>query len=585
MTWRATLRDAATLVLPFWRSPEKGKAWTLLLVVVGLNLALVAMSVLLSFWNREFFNSLEARDAERFTALLFTWAETDSGTMPGFAWIAAIYIFVAVYALYLRQALQIRWRRWLTEGMLDHWLAERAHYRLSLEAGEADNPDQRVSEDAKLFVDMTLTLGLGLMRSVVTLLSFLFVLWSLSDSVTVLGVTIPGYLVWVAILYAGLGTWLAHLIGRPLARLNFRQQRVEADFRYALVRFRDGSEGIALHRGEAEERAGLMGRFAAVMQNWWDLMVATKRLTFFTAGYTQVAIVFPFVVAAPAFFAGRIPLGGLTQTASAFNEVQGALSWIVDNYAALTEWRATVTRLTGFRQALEEARARAGEGVKATATPGDTLRLDGVSIALPDGRALLRADHAEIRPGERVLVTGPSGSGKSTLFRAIAGIWPFGSGRVEVPEAARAMFLPQRPYLPLGTLRRAVCYPSAPDSCSEMVIREAMELAGLAHLLPRLDEEDAWGARLSGGEQQRLALARALLNRPDWLFLDEATASLDPTMERRLYELLLERLPGLTLVSIAHRPGVAEFHTRRWEVRDGRLYAGTDSSTDSTAAP
>lgn len=565
------LRDAWALAAPYWRSPERGRAFLLLGVVIGLNLALVAMSVLLSFWNREFFNALEARDAGLFSALLFTWAETDSGLMPGFSWIAALYILVAVYALYLRQALQIRWRRWITEEMLNAWLAERAHYRLSLDPGGADNPDQRVADDARIFVDETLALGLGLMRSVVTLLSFLFVLWGLSDSISVLGVMIPGTLVWVAILYAGAGTALAHLIGRPLARLNFQQQRVEADFRYALVRFRDGSEGVALHRGEAEERAGLLGRFRALMENWWALMVATKRLTFFTAGYTQVAIVFPYVVAAPAFFAGRIPLGGLTQTASAFNEVQGALSWIVDNYAALTEWRATVARLTGFRQAVEAARAQAGQGVIAAPGPAGEMRLEGVTIALPDGRVLLRAADAAIRPGERVLVTGPSGSGKSTLFRALAGIWPFGSGRVAVPEGARALFLPQRPYLPLGTLRRALSYPAAPDAHDDAAAREALEAVGLAHFIPRLDEEDAWAQRLSGGEQQRLQWARALLNRPDWLFLDEATASLDAAMEQRLHEELLSRLPGITLVSIAHRPAVAAFHTRRWEIRDGQL--------------
>jgi putative ATP-binding cassette transporter len=564
------LREAWSLAAPYWRSEECWRARALLGAVVGLNLGLVAMSVQLSYWNREFFNALEARDAAAFSALLFTWQPTDSGPMPGFVWIAALYILVAVYALYLRQALQIRWRRWITQTLLAEWLAERAYYRLSLTYAGADNPDQRLAEDAKLFVDDTLSLGLGLMRSVVTLFSFLFVLWALSGPATVLGVEIPGYMVWVALIYAALGTWLAHLIGRPLTQLNFQQQRVEADFRYALVRFRDSAEGVALHRGEAEERAGLSARFQALMENWWKLMTATKRLTFYTAGYTQVAIVFPFVVAAPAFFAGRIPLGGLTQTAQAFGEVQGALSWIVDNYANLTQWRATVARLTGFRDAVLEAR-RADPGPVLSQSKDDALHAFGLTLTVPDGRVLLRDGALRLDPGERVLVTGASGSGKSTLFRALAGIWPFGLGRVTAPAEGEAMFLPQRPYLPLGPLRRVLAYPSADEGFSDAAFAEALEAVGLAHLAARLDEEDSWGQRLSGGEQQRLALARVLLNRPRWLFLDEATASLDEAQHQRFHALLAERLPGTAILAIAHRAPPPGFFTRALRLEGGRL--------------
>ncbi|UPY38813.1 ABC transporter ATP-binding protein/permease [Sediminicoccus sp. KRV36] len=572
------IREALSLALPYWRSEDRWAARGLLGVVVTLNLALVAMSVILSYWNREFFNALEARDAEAFSALLFTWHATDSGLMPGFVWIAGVYIVIAVYAIYLRQALQIRWRRWTTESLLTAWLTDRAYYRLSLTGPfqaqwGADNPDQRLSEDAKLFVDETLTLGLGLMRSVVTLFSFLLVLWALSGPATILGITIPGYMVWVAILYATLGTWLAHLIGRRLTRLNFNQQKVEADFRYALVRFRDSTEGVALHRGEAEERHTLVARFRALMENWWALMVATKRLTFFTAGYSQVASVFPFVVAAPAFFAGRIPLGGLTQTAQAFGEVQGALSWIVDNYANLTEWRATVTRLIGFRDALEAARiaAHEGDGMREATGEAGRLSLRGLHLRLPDGRVLLNEAALELRAGERVLLTGASGSGKSTLFRALAGIWPFGTGQLRTPQGETALFLPQRPYLPLGTLRRVLCYPAPADGFSDADIMAALADAGLSHLAPKLDTEEAWSQLLSGGEQQRVALARALLLKPAWLFLDEATASLDPAAERGLYETLAARLPGAMIFSIAHRPAVAEYHSRHITLRDGAL--------------
>jgi putative ATP-binding cassette transporter len=565
------LRDAWALARPYWSSEDRWKARGLLAVVVALNLSLVGMTVLLTYWQRAFYNALEAKDQEAFVALLFTWHRTeDEGFLPSFALVAAAYILIAVYQLYLRQALQIRWRRWLTEVYLAQWLEQRAYYRMALTDPETDNPDQRIAEDARLFVDYTLTLGLGLMNSVVTLFSFIIVLWSLSGPLVVLGIDIPGYMVWVALIYAALGTWLAHLIGRPLIALNFTQQKVEADFRYALVRFRENVEGIALHGGEADEKRGLTQRFRALMENWWGIMTATKRLTFFTAGYTQVAIVFPIVVAAPGYFAGRFPLGGLIQTSSAFGQVQGALSWFVDNYRELTEWRATVERLTGFSRAVAAAhRAEGGPTTAAGSTASLSIR--DVTLGLPDGRLLIEHGNAEVAPGESVVITGASGSGKSTLFRAIADIWPFGSGRIELPTTGRVLFLPQRPYIPLGSLKRAVCYPENEADFSDEAVVEALEAAELGHVVPRLHEADAWDRRLSGGEQQRLALARALLLKPDWLFLDEATASLDPGAEERLYARLKERLPGTALVSIAHRPAVAQFHDRGLRVAERSL--------------
>lgn len=565
------LRDAWALARPYWSSEDRWRGRALLAVVVALNLALVGMTVLLTYWQRAFYNALEAKDWDGFVALLFTWHRTEAeGWLPGFSIVAALYILIAVYQLYLRQALQIRWRRWLTEIYLGQWLEGRAYYRMALTDPMTDNPDQRIAEDARMFVDDTLALGLGLMNSVVTLGSFVVVLWSLSGPLSVLGVEIPGYMVWVALIYALLGTWLAHLIGRPLVALNFTQQKVEADFRYALVRFRENVEGIALYGGEADEKRGLTQRFRALMENWWAIMTATKRLTFFTAGYTQVAIIFPIVVAAPAYFAGRIQLGGLIQTSSAFGQVQGALSWFVDNYARLTEWRATVERLTGFARAVEAARtAKAGPVATKAAAPGLALR--EVTLALPDGRVLLDKASAEVAPGEAVVITGASGSGKSTLFRAIAGIWPFGGGRVELPATGRALFLPQRPYIPLGSLKRAVCYPEDESDFTDAAIAEALEAAELPHLVPRLHETDSWDKRLSGGEQQRLALARALLLKPEWLFLDEATASLDPGAEERLYARIREMLPGTAIMSIAHRPAVAKFHDRGLRLEDRAL--------------
>ncbi len=570
----AALREAWRLAAPYWRGEDRVRAWLLLAAVVALNLSLVAMSVLLSYWNREFFNALQARDEAAFWALLLTWREGEAGVMPGFVGIAILYILIAVYQLYLRQALQIRWRSWVTERQLSAWLAGRAYYRIALAQAGTDNPDQRIAEDIRLFVDDTLTLGLGLMRSVVSLFSFIFVLWALSGPLEVLGISIPGYMVWVALLYALVGTWVAHLIGRRLTGLNFAQQKAEADFRFSLMRLRENAEGVALHGGEAEEKASLSARFQALMKNWWAIMIATKQLTFFTSGYTQAALVFPIIVASPGYFAGRTQLGELTQTAGAFGEVQGALSWFVDNYARLTEWRATVERLTGFTTALDVAARAADSGVQVGRHPGEGLDLQAVTLALPDGRVLLNPTTEHLAPGTRLLISGASGSGKSTLFRAMAGIWPYGAGRVSLPQGARVLFLPQRPYLPLGTLRHALCYPASSADFTEETILAALRSVGLEALAPRLDEEQAWAQRLSGGEQQRVAVARALLIRPDWLFLDEATASLDPDSETRLYTALERELPGTSWVSIAHRESVARFHNARLVLSGHALRAG-----------
>lgn len=566
------LRDVWTIAGPFWRSEERWRARMLLAVVVALNLALVGISVLLTYWQNTFYNVLEARNSDAFLDLLFRWhVDPESGrSLPGFVYIAVTYVLTAVYALYLRQALQIRWRRWITEHLIAGWLSDHAHYRIALTETGTDNPDQRIADDARLFVDDTLVLGLGLMNATVTLISFIVVLWTLSAPITLFGASIPGYMVWVALLYSLFGTLLAHWIGRPLIRLNFLQQRVEADLRFALVRLRENAEGIALHEGEADEHRALSFRFRALVENWWSIMVATKRLTFFTAGFNQVAVIFPIVVAAPALFAGRMSLGGLIQTSSAFESVQGSLSWFVSNYSNLTEWRATVDRLTGFRAALDRAAATEG-GLARSEAANDTLVLEGATLSLPDGRVLARDAALTLAPGDRVLVQGPSGAGKSTLFRAIAGIWPFAEGRLALPPGKRLLFLPQRAYIPLGSLRRAVCYPEDAARFTDAEIAAALTDAGLAVLIPKLDEEGNWAKRLSGGEQQRLALARALLVKPDFLFLDEATASLDPASEAALHQVLTDRLPQTAILSIAHRESVARFHDRTLRFAEGRL--------------
>jgi putative ATP-binding cassette transporter len=584
---RPFLRDCWHLARPYFRSEEKWSAWGLLLSILGLRLLLVGMTVILSFWNREFFNTLQELDFTAFWELLFIYRHTPSGFMPGFCEIAAVYIVVAVYFTYLTQWLQIRWRRWLTVRFLDEWLADRAYYRISLTTDRAaigtDNPDQRIAEDIRDYVDNTLTLGVSLLANIVTLVSFLGILWSLSGTVTLFGVAIPGYMVWVALAYAVVGSWLTHLVGRPLAMLRFRQQRVEADFRYSLVRVRENMEGIALYSGEIEEKGVLGHRFANVIGNWWAIMQRTKMLNALTAGYEQVAVVFPFIVAAPRFFSGQIPLGGLTQTAGAFGRVQDALSWFITRYPDLAQWHAIVERLSTFHRAVVAARAAFGTGLALADAPDGTVQMRDATIELPNGAKLLENADLVLESGHSTVISGRSGSGKSTLFRALAGIWPFGHGSVQRP-VERCLFLPQRPYIPLGSLRHVISYPHPPDTYSAEDIARALEDAGLAQFATRLDDDEAWAQQLSGGEQQRVALARALLAKPDWLFLDEATASLDPEAEAELYRTLKARLVNTTLVSIAHRPSVAAFHDRRLVLRREEGKPGELVQTELAAA-
>jgi putative ATP-binding cassette transporter len=560
------LKDAWRLTRPyFMTSEEKWSARGLLLAIVVMNLTLVGFSVVLSFWRREFYNALQDKDWKAFLELLFLYRRTPSGLLPGFCEVAAVFIVLYVYSVYLNQLLQIRWRRWMTREFLSEWLADRAYYHISLtrEPGAigTDNPDQRVAEDLRDFTDTTLSLSLGLLSNLVSMFSFISILWGLSGSIEVFGIPIPGYMVWVALAYAALGTWLTHLVGRPLALLSFKQQRVEADFRYALVRIRENMENIALYRGEAEESLTLRERFGAVIANWRQIMTRTKLLNTLTSGYDQVAGIFPIVVAAPRYFAGSMQLGGLMQTAGSFGQVQGAMSWFVTSYVQLATWRAIVERLSTFHRAIVKARAETHGGFDPVESTDGNLRLNDVTMSLPDGTKLLEGADLLLTRGHSIVVTGRSGSGKTTLFRVLSGIWPFGSGEVQIPP--RSFFLPQRPYVPLGTLRHVITYPNAVDAFTAEDMARVLRDVGLPQLCDRLDHDDNWPQRLSMGEQQRLGFARAILAKPDWVFLDEATASVDPQAETELYEILKERLPDATLVSIAHRPSVAAFHEKR----------------------
>lgn len=565
-------RRVWALTQPYFVSNEKWRARGLLVAIVGLNLALVYMAVLFNDWNKVFYDALQDKNASVF------WTQ-----LGRFSYLAFAFIVLAVYKFYLTQMLELRWRAWMTAHYLTRWLSNHAFYQLELArfAGNAnpDNPDQRIQEDINQFTGYTISLTMGLLNAVVTLASFVGILWALSGgfSFTFQGssYSIPGFMVWMAVLYCLAGSVLTYLIGRPQVKLNFEQQRVEADFRHHMVRVREYSESIALDRGEHAERAQLDLRFGRVMGNTLALIKAQKNLVWFTSFFGQAAVVFPFVVAAPRFFSGAIQLGELMQISSAFGQVQGALSWFVDSYSTLATWRATTDRLTSFEASLvaieriqtaREAIDLRAVGAGGTGDVGMGLRTTGLSVALPSGQVLLEGLDLAVQPSDTVLLQGPSGSGKSSLFRALAGIWPFASGAVQRP--ADSMFIPQRPYFPNGPLREALAYPQLAGHYTDAQLQQALQDALLPHLCGQLDVADVWGQKLSGGEQQRLAVARVLLKKPRWVFADEATSALDEATEKLVYKRLLALVDTAqgALVSIAHRPGVAEFHQRRWEL-------------------
>ena len=556
---RLRLADSWALLKPYWVSEDRKAGLALLAVVVGLNLAVVAVNVWLNNWNRVFYNTLESRDFPGFkTALL------------QFCAIAAVFIVVAVLKQFATMRLEMRWRTWMTARFLDRWLARQTYYRIE-QGGRADNPDQRISEDIRSLTSDSLTLSLGLLNSVVTLVSFVAILWTLSGPLSfALGghaVTIPGYMVWVAVLYAVAGSWITHKVGKPLIGLYFRQEQTEAGFRYGLVRLRENAEGVALYHGEPTEKAQLRARFEHIRENWHGLVKYMRRLVFVNSGYGQAAIVFPLIVAAPRYFSGQLTLGGLMQINSAFGQVQGALSWFVDSYSSLVNWQASVNRLLDLEGAMSQAEQRGGQAGIAVADAADgAVRATGLVLNVPGAAAdapLTDAVDLAVRPGERWLVSGPSGSGKSVLFRALAGIWPYGAGRIEHPAGKRLLFLPQKSYVPSGTLADALSYPNPGSATPRAELQALLRDCRLGALADRLDDEDNWSMRLSPGEQQRLAFGRAIQQKPDYLFLDEATSALDEASEAAMYALVRERLPNAAVVSIAHRSTVARWHDRQ----------------------
>jgi len=558
---RSTLAIVWRIASPYFYSEDKLAGRGLLAAIIVLQLASVGGDVLINQWRNRFYNALQEKDWNGFVREMIV-----------FCVLAGITVLLAVYQTYLTQWLQIRWRKWMTTRFLGEWLHNANYYRMELQGEAADNPDQRLSDDVKQFVIQTLSISIGLLGSIVSLASFVIILWGLSEAapLTLFGheIPIPGYLVWGALIYAIFGTALTQWIGRPLVNLNFEQQRYEADFRFNLVRVRENTEQIALLKGESAERTQLLQRFGSVISNWYGIMSRTKRLNAFTSSYAQAAVVFPFILMSPAFFANKILLGALIQTAEAFGKVQDSLSFFVSAYTTLADWRSTVARLDGFEMSVNSAAKLPSRtpSIEVIPSGNDGIGIEQLLIQLPNGKAQVSASAFSIRPHQGTLVMGPSGAGKSTLFRAIAGVWPFGSGEISVPAKASLMMLPQRPYFPIGPLKAALAYPAAPDSFSSAEISDVLTAVGLPQLTARLDEDAHWNRMLSLGEQQRLGLARALLHRPQYLFLDEATASLDEPSEARLYRLLQERLPMTTIVSIGHRSTLRDFHERTVEL-------------------
>jgi putative ATP-binding cassette transporter len=551
---RIITRTAWRLAKNYWTSEEKKSAWALLVAVIVLNLGTVYIGVRINEWNRAFYNALQAFDAMG----LFQ-------QIGVFCILVAFAVVISVSALYLTQLLQIRWRRWLTRRYLAAWLADRAYYKLQL-GNAADNPDQRISEDLNQFTGYVLSLSLGLISSVVSLFSFLAILWGLSGAASIpLGpwgtIHIPGYLVWAALIYAGAGTWLAVTIGRPLVALNSARQRFEADFRFSLVHLREHAEGIALYGGEPVELGLFDERFRSVFANFRQIMKQQIRLSAFTMSYAQVAVIFPVVVVSPRYFARQILLGGLMQAVNAFSYVQNALSFIINSYNDIATWEAVTQRLGEFEERLAAIREsmHAPQSIGIRRRGGGGVAVDQLDLDLPDGTPLLRGVTFAVNREGALLIVGPSGSGKSTLLRAIAGIWPFGRGRITLGKGQIA-FVPQRPYLPLGTLAEALLYPNAGKISVPMELPAVLEEVGLGALADELDKVENWSERLSLGEQQGLVFARILLTKPMLLFLDEATSALDESAETRLLGLLRTESWRPTVVSVGHGAVLRKFH-------------------------
>mgnify|MGYP004451400445 FL=1 len=549
---RQFFQDVWYLTKSYWQSEEKKKAFWLLTCIIALTFGVVFMLVQLNTWNNSFYSALQNYDAEKISSELIH-----------FSWLAAIYIILAVYSYYLQQTLILHWRRWLTTRFIDIWLQNKTYYNLQMFGKDTDNPDQRISEDVRQFVEMTLGFAIGILKSLCTFISFVFILYQLSGplSFSFMGKTwtIHGYMLWASLLYSILGTYITHVVGRKLVKLNFIQQRYEADFRFSMIRLRESAESVAFYRGEAQEGRVFKNRFKLLLDNFWQLVNKQKQLVFLNSGYSQIAIIFPFVVAMNRYLAKEVSLGGLMQVASAFGRVQDSLSYFVDMYSSIAQWQAVVMRLTYFGRHMHEVSQQAEQFHVERFATSEAVSVKQMQVNLPDDTVLLQDINFNLQPGRNVLIKGVSGSGKSTLLRALAGIWPFVTGKINLPKTEDLMFIPQKPYIPLGSLREALLYPGRKPLSDEELLY-LLDLCQIGYLRDKLDLVADWSHVLSVGEQQRLAFVRAHIQEPKWLFLDEATSALDEDTEAAMYALLAERLRQTTLVSIGHRSTLNKYH-------------------------
>ena len=549
---RQFFKDVWYLTKSYWQSEEKKKAFWLLTCIIALTFGIVFMLVQLNTWNNSFYSALQNYDAEKISSELIH-----------FSWLAAIYIILAVYSYYLQQTLILHWRRWLTTRFIDIWLQNKTYYNLQMFGKDTDNPDQRISEDVRQFVEMTLGFAIGILKSLCTFISFVFILYQLSGplSFSFMGKTwtLHGYMLWASLLYSILGTYITHVVGRKLVKLNFIQQRYEADFRFSMIRLRESAESVAFYRGEAQEGRVFKNRFKLLLDNFWQLVNKQKQLVFLNSGYSQIAIIFPFVVAMNRYLSKEVSLGGLMQVASAFGRVQDSLSYFVDMYSSIAQWQAVVMRLTYFGRHMHEVSQQAEQFHVERFATSEAVSVEQMQVNLPDDAALLQDINFTLQPGRNVLIKGVSGSGKSTLLRALAGIWPFVTGKINLPKTEELMFIPQKPYIPLGSLREALLYPGKKPLSDEELLY-LLDLCQIGYLRDKLDLVADWSHVLSVGEQQRLAFVRAHIQEPKWLFLDEATSALDEDTEAAMYALLAERLRQTTLVSIGHRSTLNKYH-------------------------